>query len=453
MQDRLWFFTAGRLQNIERGRTTGDHERPVRLHATTLRRYEGKGTYSVDRRIGSKARTRASTEHADQRRRFTPTTSMDLDSLYDAERLMDLFTRQLQRHPVAELLRRGARTRCATRRSMDIGAPIDRPHRRHAADRQRPRRPALLVADVLRRLRARGARQPGRLRQGLVLPVDERRRLAQPRRSGTTASTTSGSRTTTSRAATTAFSARRRSSTGSTVDAGVPRATARRSFSGTRFSSTARARTSGRTRCSSTTAGASASRLTANLGLRCDKNDGVQQRRRPRSRTTARWSPRLGIVWDPTGERRLVGDRAASPDTSPRSTNSIAERIVGRGQPGYLPVTCYAGPSINAGGAVRTPTPEAIAAGVRLVLRQRRRRIVPLTGRHPIHRPGVTPQIRRFARARRTCSNTRRASAASSAAARRSAPTSLPRLPRLLRVADRHDDRQGDRQARTDRST
>ncbi len=44
--DRLWFFTAGRFQEIKEGRTTAITNLPYTF-SNQLRRYEGKGTYSA----------------------------------------------------------------------------------------------------------------------------------------------------------------------------------------------------------------------------------------------------------------------------------------------------------------------------------------------------------------------------------------------------------------------
>ena len=47
IRDRLWFFTAGRLQTNSINPSAGHHEHSVCLHRPA-RRYEGKLTYSVD---------------------------------------------------------------------------------------------------------------------------------------------------------------------------------------------------------------------------------------------------------------------------------------------------------------------------------------------------------------------------------------------------------------------
>ena len=87
--------------------------------------------------------------------------------------------RHVQRHADLEAVRRGARLE-ADVEFHRRGRQIDRSHRRHPPDRQQPgRRRTVVVRHVLRRLHARGARQRGRLRQGLVLHVHAAIRLAQ----------------------------------------------------------------------------------------------------------------------------------------------------------------------------------------------------------------------------------------------------------------------------------
>ena len=62
---------------------------------------------------------------------------------------------------------------------------------------------AIQLGDVLRRVPARGARQPGVHREGFLLPLDAARAARTRSWPATTGSTTSAPRTTTSRAATT----------------------------------------------------------------------------------------------------------------------------------------------------------------------------------------------------------------------------------------------------------
>ena len=67
-------------------------------------------------------------------------------------------------------------------------------------------------------------------------------------------------------------------------------------------------------------------RLTANVGLRFDKNDGADQSGNVVAKDSA-WSPRLGVIWDPTGERPVERDRQAWPSTwRPSPTRSPIRR-------------------------------------------------------------------------------------------------------------------------------
>ena len=86
--------------------------------------------------------------------------------------------RVLQRDPVEQLLRRGPRVVAALQlhrvRRADHGSD-----RRHAAARSRAQLDALLVADLLRRLRPGKAGQHRHLRERHLLPLDQERRIAQ----------------------------------------------------------------------------------------------------------------------------------------------------------------------------------------------------------------------------------------------------------------------------------
>ena len=99
------------------------------------------------------------------------------------------------------------------------------------------------------------------------------------------------------------------------------------------------------------------SRLTANLGLRFDKNDGVNSAGDVVSRDSA-WSPRLGVVWDPTG-----GERWSLSGSFARYVSGLSNNIANTGSAGGNSDTypyVYQGPSINANGVAEVPTAEAI---------------------------------------------------------------------------------------------
>ena len=85
-------------------------------------------------------------------------------------------------------------------------------------------------------------------------------------------------------------------------------------------------------------------RLTANLGLRWDRNDGVDSNGVLISNSNA-FSPRLGVVWDPTGEQRwsVTGNVAKY---VAGLLNSIADQTSPAGNSDQYNFV-YTGPSIN----------------------------------------------------------------------------------------------------------
>ncbi len=175
-------------------------------------------------------------------------------------------------------------------------------------------------------------------------------------------------------------------------------------------------------------------RLSANLGLRYDRNDGANSAGDPVANDSA-WSPRLGIVWDPTGD----GDWSVTASFAryvAALNNGVANTSSAAGNPDTYQFV-YRGPSINAGGVAETPTPEAVQqvfdwffanGGPNLpVDRQPQHprsdatdsRIAHLAERPRVrgwHQPAI----------RQSC--------------RRSGRRGLSRLPRLLRLADRSND-------------
>jgi hypothetical protein len=101
------------------------------------------------------------------------------------------------------------------------------------------------------------------------------------------------------------------------------------------------------------------SRLTANLGLRFDKNNGKNQEGELVVKDSL-FSPRIGIAWDPTGQGEWSVTASVSRYASAIS-NSVADSSSKAGNPQtwqYL----YRGPDINPGGVVTTQTPDAIRA-------------------------------------------------------------------------------------------
>jgi hypothetical protein len=99
-------------------------------------------------------------------------------------------------------------------------------------------------------------------------------------------------------------------------------------------------------------------RVTANLGLRWDKNDGKDQEGNTTARDSA-ISPRLGVVWDPAGDQRWSVTGSFAKYVTAIS-NSIADSASAAGNPQTF-LFYYQGPDINANAAgPLTPTPTAI---------------------------------------------------------------------------------------------
>src|SRR5262245_59567643 len=90
VKDRLWFFTAGRLQNQEQGRTLVTTTLPYTYNDKT-QRYEGKGTYTVtpNHRVQANFLKIVETE---VNYTFNQNASMDLRSLGDRKDPETLYT-------------------------------------------------------------------------------------------------------------------------------------------------------------------------------------------------------------------------------------------------------------------------------------------------------------------------------------------------------------------------
>lgn len=98
------------------------------------------------------------------------------------------------------------------------------------------------------------------------------------------------------------------------------------------------------------------SHLTANLGVRWDKNHGVDQSGALVTKDAA-FSPRVGIIWDPSGEGAWAVTGSFAKYVAAIS-NSIADKSSSAGNPQTY-IYYYRGPDINATGPV-TPTPDAL---------------------------------------------------------------------------------------------
>jgi outer membrane receptor for ferrienterochelin and colicin len=98
-------------------------------------------------------------------------------------------------------------------------------------------------------------------------------------------------------------------------------------------------------------------RLTANVGVRYDKNDGKNQAGELVAKDDA-ISPRVGIIYDPTG----TGDWSITASYG-RYVAAVANTIAGQTSAAGNPATwqfVYRGSDINGGGAPITSTPDAV---------------------------------------------------------------------------------------------
>src|SRR5262249_6272209 len=95
MKDHLWFFTAGRVQTQESGRSLVITNIPYTFTQET-RRFEGKGTFSVNpNNTFQGAYTKIiqnNANYTDTRDPFNAAASMDLRSLDNRQLPQDLFT-------------------------------------------------------------------------------------------------------------------------------------------------------------------------------------------------------------------------------------------------------------------------------------------------------------------------------------------------------------------------
>jgi outer membrane receptor for ferrienterochelin and colicin len=129
-------------------------------------------------------------------------------------------------------------------------------------------------------------------------------------------------------------------------------------------------------------------RLTANIGLRYDKNDGSDQSGNVVAKDSG-WSPRLGIVWDPTGTASWSVTASVAKYIAAIS-NPVADASAAGGNP-QTRQFLYRGASINGPGTT-TPVPTAQAIGsVFDWFFANGGPTLPLSTAPTI--PGVTPQI------------------------------------------------------------
>ena len=129
-------------------------------------------------------------------------------------------------------------------------------------------------------------------------------------------------------------------------------------------------------------------RLTANVGIRFDKNRGSDQSGNVVAKDSA-YSPRLGVIWDPTGRGAWTVTASVAKYVAAIS-NPVADSSAAGGNPQTLQFI-YRGPSINGAG---TTTPVPTAQAIRAVFDwffANGGPTLPLNGAPTI--PGVTPQI------------------------------------------------------------
>ena len=129
-------------------------------------------------------------------------------------------------------------------------------------------------------------------------------------------------------------------------------------------------------------------RLTANLGLRYDKNDGQDQEGKTVI-TADGWSPRIGVIFDPTGAGNWSVTGSVAKYVA-AVVNSVADASSAGGNPQTRQFV-YRGPNINATG---TAAPAASDVAIRQLFQwffANGGANLPLNGPPTI--PGVTPQI------------------------------------------------------------
>ena len=367
-KDQLWFFTAGPAPDTGE-RTISSSSRIIPYTFTDeTRRFEGKGTYSINSNhtfqgTYTKIIAEPDEQHVQHVRLDGPPQASTTAS---CRRICSPPTTTA--FSVANFFVEG---RVSSRHFsfIGVGAPSTDLINGTLLLDTAARHP-LLVADLLRRLRSREARQHGRLREGHLLPVDQERRLAQHgvrlrplQRQAVREQPPVGQRLSGS-------SAPRRSSPARTSSRSSW-ATAPTIIQCNPIPMAARARTSGRTQ------------LFVNDNWRVEQpSDGEprpalrQEPRRGQRRATGGERQRL----QPARRRRLGSDRRSRPGRSPASfakyvaaiSNSIADSSSAAGNPQTFRFL-YRGPSINP-----TQRPDDADAGcdrggLQLVQRQRRR--------------------------------------------------------------------------------
>jgi len=382
-KDRLWFFTAGRLQDLSERRTLVTTNVPYDF-SNALRRYEAKATYSFKPGHRIEGAFTSSTE-AQTNATFNVATSMDVRSLYNANRNMNLTTFNYSGALTQRLFVEG-RVSMRNETLKNIGATsTDMVDGTLLVDQSRSARrywaPTFCgVCDPEERdnqdIFVKGSyflSKAGAGTHNLTFGYDDfnDRRFANNHQSGSDYRILGSSAIVDGANVIPVFMG-----TGTTVIQWNPIVVSSeganfRVHSGF-FSDSWRV----------------TPRVTANLGLRYDKNDGSNSAGATVANDSA-FSPRLGVIWDPTGEARWSVTGSVARYNAALSTSIANATSAGGNSDTYQYV--YRGPSINANGIAETPTPAAIRQVFDWFFANGGPNL-PLTGTPNI--PGVTPQIK-----------------------------------------------------------
>lgn len=384
MKDRLWFFTAGRLQNTDERRTLAVTTVPYDF-SNRLRRYEAKATYSL--KAGHRvegAYTRSS--EAQTNATFNPTTSMDERSLYNANRQMDLATVSYSAAVSPNFFVEG-RFSARNETLKNVGSTatdlingtllIDqsRSGRRYWAPtfcgvcdpEERDNHDVFVKGSYFLSKKGVGS-------HNLVFGYDgfTDHRFANNHQSGSDYRILGTSSIVNGGTLTPVFLGN-----GTTVIQWNPifvnsEGANFRVHSGF-FNDTWRV----------------SPRVTANLGLRHDRSDGNNSAGAAVANDSA-WSPRAGIIWDPAGTQEWAVTASFARYVAGLSTSIANASSTGGNSDTYQFV--YRGPSINGNGAVETATAAAIQQVFDWFFANGGASL-PLTGTPNI--PGVTPQIQK----------------------------------------------------------
>jgi len=382
-KDRLWFFTAGRLQNTDERRTLVTTNVPYDF-SNALRRYEAKATYSLKPGHRLEGAFTSSTE-AQTNATFNPATSMDTRSLYDANRRMNLTTFNYS-GVVTPRLFVEARVSVRNETLENIGATsTDLINGTLLVDQSRSARrywaPTFCgVCDPEERdnqdVFVKGSyflSKPGLGTHTMVFGYDgfNDSRFANNHQSGSDYRILGSSAIVDGGNVTPVFLG-----TGTTIIQWNPIFV---SSQGADF------------RVHSGFVSDSwrvSPHLTANIGLRYDRNAGRNSAGTTVADDSA-FSPRAGLIWDPAGDGRWAITGSVARYTAALSTSVANATSTGGNSDTYQFV--YRGPSINGNGAVDVQTPAAVQRVFDWFFANGGPNL-PLTGTPNI--PGVTPQIR-----------------------------------------------------------